>query len=331
MNTLVSIVCPIYNEEKLIAKTLDSFLAQELNGMQSEILIVDGMSTDDTRKILYEYCQKFPNVQLIDNTERKNPFGRNLGVKNSKGQYVALLGAHTVYNSDYIKICIEELHRTNSIGVSGRVLTAFEKNTTETELCELILTSKFGVSGESFRTVNEGYTSMINYPVFKREVFEKVGLYNTALHRNQDNDFNSRILANGYKLYNTWKTECRYYPSDTLRGTFLYAFHNGFWNGKTIKKNPHVLMIHHYVPLIFVITLLALLVIGIITSTYKIFLLLQIFFLVILFHLLVGYSFSFRIKKYRTFKNIFTLPFVFFIFHFSYGWGTLKGFFTKQI
>ncbi len=331
MSELVSIVCTTYNEEKLIAKTLESFLAQQLNGMRSEILVVDGMSTDDTRKIVNEYSRKYTNVKLIDNTERKNPFGRNKGVTESKGNYIALLGAHTIYDSDYVKICIEELKRTNSIGVSGKVLIAFEKNTPESELCELVLSSKFGVSGESFRTVSEGYTSMINYPVFKKEVFEEVGLYDTALHRNQDNDFNSRILAKGYKLYNTWKTECRYYPSETLSGTLAYSYRNGFWNAKTIIKNPEILMVHHYVPFIFVMTLLVLLVTGLITSVYKIFLPLQIFLLVLLLHISVGYSFSFRIKKYRTLKNILILPFLFFAFHFSYGWGTLSGFFTKKI
>ena len=74
MDNLISIVCTVYNEEKLIAKTLESFLSQELNGMESEILIVDGMSEDNTREIVKSYNVKYPRIKLLDNPERKNPF-----------------------------------------------------------------------------------------------------------------------------------------------------------------------------------------------------------------------------------------------------------------
>lgn len=329
MNNLVSIVCTTYNEEKLIAKTLESFLYQELIGMEAEILVVDGMSEDKTREIVKSYSEKYARIRLIDNPERKNPYGRNIGIMASKGEFIALLGAHAIYNSDYLKVCIEELERTKSIGAGGKVVPAMDNSSVESQLCELILTSKFGVSGDSFRTIKEGYTSMINYPVFKREVFDFVGLYDKSLHRNQDNDFNSRVIAKGYKLYNTWKTECKYYPSDTLYGTFSYASKNGFWNAKSMKHKPDTMMVHHYIPFIFVVTLIILAVAGIagfFTKSYLPFLALGF---VICLHLLIGFIFSIRIKKYRTFTNILSLPFLFFAFHFSYGWGTLKGFFRK--
>lgn len=329
MNNLVSIVCTTYNEEKLIAKTLESFLSQELHGIESEILIVDGMSEDRTREIVKSYRKKFSKIRLLDNIERKNPFGRNIGINDAKGNYIALLGGHTIYELDYVKVCIEEIERTESIGVGGKVVTAIENNSQEGELCELILTSKFGVSGDSFRTVKEGYTSMINYPVFKREVFDSVGLYETTLHRNQDNDFNTRVIAKGFKLYNTWKTECKYYPSDTLQGTLSYAYKNGFWNAKSMIRKPETMMVHHYIPFIFVVTLIVLISSGLAGLFLKFNLPLKLLLFVILLHLLTGFLFAFRIKKYRTFKNILSLPFLFFAFHFSYGWGTFKGFFTK--
>lgn len=332
MSSLISIVCTTYNEEELISKTLDSFLSQELSGMKLEIIVVDGMSDDNTREIVNSYTKKFNNIRLVDNTERKNPFGRNAGVREAKGEYIALLGAHTVYDSDYIKVCIEEMERTGSAGVSGKVVTTIENDTAEAQQCELILSSKFGVSSESFRTVREGYTTMINFPVFKKEVFESVGLYDTTLHRNQDNDFNTRVASKGYKLYNTWRTECRYFPSATLMEMFSYAYKNGFWNAKSIMDKPDTMKAHHYMPFIFVWCLIVLaglsIILGILLKSFFPFLVLLF---AIALHLTIGFAFALGIKKYRSIKNILSLPFLFFAFHFSYGWGTLKGFFKNKV
>lgn len=330
MNKLVSIVCVTYNEEKLIEKTIESFLSQQLNEFEIEIIIVDGNSEDGTRKIVEGYTNKFSNICLIDNPERKNPFGRNLGVQYANGDYIAILGAHTVYSTDYLKVCLNEMNRTDSIGAGGKVITSINSDSNEAQLCELILTNKFGVSGESFRTVKEGYTSMVNYPVFKKEVFEKVGLYDTKLHRNQDNDFNSRVIAKGYKLYNTWKTACWYYPSDTLSGIFSYAFTNGYWNGISLKRKPQTMKLHHYVPFIFVLVLFLLLAAGSAGMLFKLSLPFKLLSSVILLHLLTGFGFALGINKYRTIKNVLALPFLFFIFHVSYGFGTLKGIFIKS-
>jgi len=337
MAGLVSIICTTYNEEKLIEKTLNSFLAQKLDNMSSEILVVDGMSEDRTREIVKSFERKYSNIRLIDNPERKNPFGRNKGIEEAKGEYIAMLGAHTVYADEYVKICIEEMARTDSIGVSGKVITSTDslnenslnESSNEAQLCGLILTSKFGVSGSSFRTVKEGYTSMVNFPVFKKEVFKIVGLYNTSLHRNQDNDFNQRVIKNNYKLYNTWKTQCFYYPSNTFKGIFSYAYNNGFWNAKSLKQNSESMKIHHYVPFIFVATLIIMGLFSVAGLMINSLLQTALFIFVIALHLLTGLFFSLTIEKYRTVKNILSLPFLFFAFHFTYGWGTLRGFFSK--
>jgi glycosyltransferase involved in cell wall biosynthesis len=324
MNKLVSIICTTYNEEKLISKTLESFIAQEKPDFEIEILVVDGMSEDKTRDIVKFYCDKYSFIRLIDNPDRKNPFGRNIGVKNAKGDYIALLGAHTIYRCDYIKVCLEEIADKNAPGVSGKVITSADENSSEGKLVELMLTSKFGVSGSSFRTAAEGYTSMINFPVFKKEVFEKIGLYDTSLIRNQDNDFNMRAEKAGFKLYNTWKTECYYYPGDTIKETLAYAHRNGFWNAKSLLNGS--MEFYHYVPFIFVMTLLILFIAGIFNFTFA-----KLFVILTLLHLFTGFIFALQIKKYKTIKNILSLPFLFFAFHFSYGWGTLKGFFLKKV
>ena len=57
---MLSVICPIYNEEKYIAKCIDSILAQDYPKDDLEVIFVDGMSTDRTREIVAEYTAKYP-------------------------------------------------------------------------------------------------------------------------------------------------------------------------------------------------------------------------------------------------------------------------------
>ena len=94
---ILSIICPTYNEERYIAQTLESFIQQQYHSFDLEILICDGRSTDNTRNIVAEYANIFPNIKLVDNPERKTPFAFNAGLKAASGEYVAIFGAHTKY------------------------------------------------------------------------------------------------------------------------------------------------------------------------------------------------------------------------------------------
>ena len=63
---MLSVICPIYNEEKYIAQFLDSLLQQDYPKNDMEILLVDGMSKDRTREIVAEYTAKYHFIKLCD-------------------------------------------------------------------------------------------------------------------------------------------------------------------------------------------------------------------------------------------------------------------------
>ena len=75
----LSVICPIYNEEKYIGQFLDSILRQDFPKNDMEILLVDGMSKDRTREIVSEYMTRFPFIRLLDNPERIVPYAMNRG------------------------------------------------------------------------------------------------------------------------------------------------------------------------------------------------------------------------------------------------------------
>jgi glycosyltransferase involved in cell wall biosynthesis len=97
---LISVIIPTYNEEKDIARTLDSVLA--LDYQNKEIIVVDSNSTDNTKYILSNY-KKYPNVKLIFEDERRGvSSARNKGILNSKGEIIIILNADVLLPVDFI-------------------------------------------------------------------------------------------------------------------------------------------------------------------------------------------------------------------------------------
>ncbi len=328
---ILSIICPTYNEEKYIAQTLDSFLSQKYHSFELEILICDGMSTDGTREIVQQYTNRYPFIKMIDNPKRKTPFAFNEGLKYAKGEYVAILGAHAKYREDYLQVCFDELIKTGAAGCSGRIITKSSSGRYEPKLSEWVSLSVFGVSSSSYRTLKEGFVHSVPYPVFKKQVLLDLGGYDVTLERNQDNDMNQRILDVGHTLYSTWKTWCYYRPPANLKALMNYAIKNGFWNAKSLRIHAKSMRTHHFIPFIFTAGLIGLSILGLleflIIHTTWCWALLGV---IVSIHLLFGLFFTIRSLKYENDGRKIVLPFVFFAFHFSYGWGTMKGFLQNE-
>jgi succinoglycan biosynthesis protein ExoA len=329
---LISIVCPTLNEGRHIHKTIGSFLAQKSDSIDIEVLIVDGMSEDNTREVVKEFEKPHSNVHLVDNVQRKTPYAFNKGIARARGNYVAILGAHCYYDPDYLQTCYNELIKTGSAGCAGRVRLKVNGSTIESRLVKWIQESEFGVSSGSFKSVREGYTTMINFPVYRKSVLLEVGGYDTTLHRNQDNDLNQRVADKGYKLYHTWKTGVDYLPPDSLNKLLKYGYKNGFWNAKSMLRKPRSMKLHHKVPLIFVSALIISFALGLtgylLNNRYLEYLVVPGITALIL-HLLAGFMFSCKIAVREKSFYALCLPVLFLSFHIAYGWGSVMGFLKK--
>lgn len=325
----ISVVLAVYNEEAIIKDAVNSLLSQETEEFDVEILVVDGMSDDGTSKILrdIEICNSY-KVKHILNRAGITPVAFNLGIKAAKGNYIAIFGAHSEYASDYLKICLNEMKRTGSAGCSGKVLTKMISKNSEGDLCLNILTSPIGVSGRSFRTRGVGFARSIPYGVFKREVFDKVGLYDERLVRNQDNDMNMRIRKAGYKLYITDKTYSYYYPKSKLKDLYKYAVKTGLWNAVSLRIGSFTLSLIHYIPFLFLVFNISLLLLGVYSAFQGTNWILILFLIIFSIYWLLTVAYTFKIKT-QFMKNRIYFPFAVYWFHLCYGFGTLKGFFTK--
>ena len=246
----------VRNEERHIETAIKSLQQQETSGWEIEIIVVDGNSSDGTEEIVKQIASTDSRVKLAINKQSKTPYAFNLGIQRARGEYICILGAHTVYAQNYIVTCLEELKLHGAAGCSGRLITRPGGDGLQARLVAWTLAHPFGTSARSMRTRGAGFADTIPYPIFLKSTLLEVGVYNTQLHRNQDNDLSQRLRARGHKLYITDKTSCEYFVSPDLASLASYAFNNGFWNIISFKMNPASMSLRHFVPGAFVVVLL---------------------------------------------------------------------------
>lgn len=334
---MVSVILATYNEEKSIENCLASILEQETRNVFAgefdlEVLVVDGMSTDRTRALLDRYAAGDPRLRVLNNPRRRAPFAFNIGLRAAHGDYVCILGAHSVYRCDYIAVCLDELAAHNAAACGGRVCTVPANSSLSARLCAWAMSHPFGSSGKSFRTQREGPVDTINYAVFRRDLVLDAGGYDEKLLRNQDNDLNQKLRALGYDLWCTWKTDCSYCPQATVRGLLRYGYGNGFWNALSLARNRSAMGIRHFVPFLFVVALglAALLAIaGALAPAVPAWMAIAPLAVIAGLHLGLGSVAAVQIAARERCPAALLLPFVFWGFHMAYGFGTLRGFLTR--
>lgn len=314
----VSVVMPVLNEEKYIEKCILSLLEQDYQKSDMEWIFMDGESKDSTVAIIQKFQEKYPSLmQLINNPNKTVPYAMNIGIRNAKGKYIVRLDAHATYNCDYISKCVYYLENTDAVNVGGILETRGKEFMGKT--IARMLSSRFGVGGSQFRVSSQsGYVDTVPFGAFKREIFDEVGCYDERLTRNEDNELNYRIRKRGYKIYLANDINLSYYCRDTIGAITKMAHSNGKWTIVAMKLSPGSMGIRHFIPLMFVLSLLFLVPL----SYISLFALKTLIIELTLYGLL---DFLFACKQAESIKSFLLLLLLFPIFHVSYGFGSLTG------
>lgn len=316
----VSIVIPCLNEKNYILRCLQSIVAQSYRADLISTYVCDGMSNDGTRELIVDFAKTHPQFALLDNVQKTTPFALNLGIKTSTAEIVIILGAHSELDPDFVKKSVESFDIDPAIMCTGGVL----ENVYENEASRMIgaaMSSSFGVGNAHFRTGNKsGFVDTVAFGAYKREIFDKVGLFDEELIRNQDDEFNFRVTNAGYKIYLNHEIKCRYFVRASFKKLYRQYYQYGYWKVFVNKKHKTITTVRQLIPMFFVLYL-GLLVVSIFTCKI-IFLAMSTFGLLYLLLALV-----FGARSASSFGAIFGVAFTFFILHFSYGLGYLKGIF----
>lgn len=317
-NIKVSITIPCRNEEKYIAKCLDSIVNCSYSKDKLIVFVCDGLSDDNTIAIIKNYEEQYSFIKMLLNEKKTTQFALNLGLKKSDADIKIILGAHSEISTDYVNECLNAFEISKEIGCVGGIL----ENVIEDKVTAVIskaMSSSFGVGNAYFRTGNaEGYVDTVAFGAYKKEVFEKVGYFDEDLVRNQDDEFNFRLIKNGFMIYLSKKVKSKYFVRASFWKLYKQYFQYGYWKVYVNVKHKTVTTIRQLVPAMFV----CLLFFGaIICFFFKI--LLPIYLIGLIAYL--GLALIFAARKYDSFNEIVKIVFAFFILHFSYGLGYLEG------
>jgi glycosyltransferase involved in cell wall biosynthesis len=243
----VSIAMPCRNEAAFIEACLRSVQAQTYPREQIEILIADGESTDGTREILTRLAAEDPRIRVIDNPQRIQAAGLNHLIRAARGDVIARMDVHADYAPSYLEKCVEVLSRTGADNVGG---AARPRATGPTQRAvSAALHSPLGFGGASFRDPDsEGFVDTLFPGAFRREIFDKVGLFDEGAVTNEDAELNQRILQAGGKVYLSREIELYYYPRDSLIGLARQYYRYGLGRARTFLKHGRLLRLRPALP-----------------------------------------------------------------------------------
>ncbi len=324
---MISIVVPCRNEVRTIKPFLESLFKQDLEGLDYEVIVADGMSDDGTHEILEKAQEEDPRIRLIDNPSRIVSTGLNAAIYAAHGDIVIRMDVHTEYKEDYIRRCVEVLDMTGADNVGGACI-AKGKGYVGTAIAAAFQCA-FAVGGARWhRPSHKGLVDTVHLGCWRREVLQRIGFFDESLARNQDDELNLRIVRAGGTIWQAPEIVSWYHPRSSFASLFRQYFQYGFWKVAVIRKHRLPASWRHLVPGTFVLAncvfLAALILRGSSVLTWPswsanvgagmdaIYLCASLFFALI----------TAREKGWVLFP---LLPLVFAIYHLAYGVGFLAG------
>ncbi|MGV3610988.1 MAG: glycosyltransferase family 2 protein [Fluviicola sp.] len=324
--TLISVIIPCRNENRFIEECLNAVYQSDLpDNTEMQVCVIDGMSDDGTRETIISLQSKFPQLRLIDNLMKVKPFALNLGIEMSaQADYFQIVDVRQIISSNYLKECVNRLETDKSTWcVGGKIINEYP-NKMGTYIAKAMSTS-FGMGLGNFRTLSEsGYTDTVTCQMYPMWIFEKVGNFDEELVRNQDDEFNYRVVQAGGKIFYDTAISLKYYGRGDLKQLWKQFLQYGYWKVYVNKKHKAVTTLRQLVPPAFVFFLFLVpflflinLFLGYIGAS------------VLGFYLFLNLAVSaINAKSMDEFTSIVV---IFPLLHISYGWGYLKGIFDFVI
>ena len=316
----ISFIIVAYNAAGSLGALLEDLLAQTIPHEQIEALLVDSASTDATRALMLDFAKAAPfEVKVLDNPKRWLASGINVALGAATGDAVIRLDAHARIPRDFLQKNLQALERGEDI-VGGCVLGGAPSGAWESVL-RTVDTSRFCGGAAPFRNGGEArYVDTLAYALYRREVYDKVGLYDERLRRTEDNDMHYRMRKAGYRFYFSPDIVSYHAARSTMRGQLRQKWGNGYWIGRTMRIQPRCFAPRHLIPALFVLALLF----GLLLLPLSVWPLLLLLFAYLACDLFFAVRGALSQESGRLLALL-TLPFLFPAVHVVYGVGTLAG------
>lgn len=265
---LISIIIPTLNEENNLPRALESIKKIDYPFEKTEIIIVDGGSTDKTLEI----ARKF-GVKIYQNQLKIRGAGCKIGIEKARGEFVAFTDADCVTPVNWLKDLLSAFNDSQVAGVGGPNITPKDDTQFAKAVGEVInlLTKPGSRYGFNTKKIIEIYHNPGCNVLYKRKPILKVGNFNTELLTCEDEELDFRLIENGYKLLFTPKVVVNHYRRPTYKKIFVQFYRFAVGRSQAIKLHPKMARWFHFFPSIILVSLVGLvptLAIFLIASIY---------------------------------------------------------------
>ena len=325
----VSVVIPCYNEERFIGNALEQ-LARQFDSDRYEIIVVDGLSEDNSRAVVEDFRQRRPevSVSLVENPARHIPRALNLGVAAAKGSVIARMDAHAAPSEGYIRRCVEVL-QTRDAGVVGMPCKVRAgSDTVVARTIAAAVSHPFGIGDAKYRLGAEGplqeSVDTVAFACFTKLLWEQLGGFNESLLTNEDYDFNYRVRASGREVILDRSGHCDYFARTSFKGLASQYIRYGGWKARMLRLHPRSAKLRHLAAPCFVLSIPLLVLMGMVWPPGFLVLAAELGL-----YLLIALACSFKIARAnRGGLGMFALlPIAFLTIHVSWGASFLIGLF----
>lgn len=195
----VSIIMPVYNAEKYLGEAIESVLNQIYEDF--ELLLIDDMSTDSSKKICMEYSKKDKRIALLENNSECHGPGptRNIGLDYATGEYIYFMDSDDWVDKRLLQCAIDRLKETNADIVQfGAIYERYDENSSEQYfwLGKDLLT-KDEIKKDFFYYWKENRNSLWMH-LFKREIVKTIRFENIII--GEDISYIMDALCNAEKI-----------------------------------------------------------------------------------------------------------------------------------
>lgn len=194
---LVTVVIPARDEQATIRGVLDDVLGQTYANLQ--VLVVDGLSADDTPRLVAEAAARDPRVELVTNPDRVIPLGLNLAAARARGRWLVRVDAHSRIPADYVERLVGHLRSGRWGGVGGR--KDARGHTSQGRAIAAVMGSRFAQGNSVYHYGTETQTvDHIPFGAYPVELVRELGGWSETQLVNEDYEFDYRVRTAGHEL-----------------------------------------------------------------------------------------------------------------------------------
>jgi succinoglycan biosynthesis protein ExoA len=318
----VSVIVPVWNEAACIRETLLGLASQDFPAHEYEILVIDGASEDGTPAIVAECLLSVPNLHLLDNPKRLASAARNIGVRNARGEFVVIVDGHCQVRDPRYLTRLVEAFETSGADTLGRPqpLRA-DRPTSFQRAVAAARTSWLGHNPDSHIYSDQpGFVAPDNVAVaYRREVFDRVGLFDESFDACEDVEFNTRVRRAGLTCYFTPAIAVEYQPRGSLRGLIYQMMRYGRGRARLGRKHPATVSAPSLAPPLWLLWLVGGGIVSLFWTPADVAVLATLSA-----YLLLVFGESARVWWRKFGVSLWRLPLVFAAIHTGFGWGYLR-------